>query len=761
MNSFEQEKCFRVTRSPYASKKGRSFHAVQIEPETLRNLNYKHHYIIHISEHNSEHNSDNLSLIFAKGALVKLAVKQQYTRQVEHGGLLTVISPQYLDLIRPSGELIVVMLGSNSRFKGVGPVKASSLWATFGESIFDILDNGDIVSLRQVLSEKTAKDTIDAWRSYTNIGAMRFCNANLGLSVSTSFLVSDYYQQETINKISEDPYRLLAFGVEFNECDRIAQALGFQLDAPIRLAASVEEALYQHLFNGSTLATRYDLEILLGQILHIPNNPEKTQHYVGQAFKLAASCENIFEVGDNEFQSAGAFTMEAYVAQRLVDMITTPSKLAPAVQRISHLISQYEGNKNFLLNPLQRQAIYDTIEQPFLIINGGAGVGKTTLLDALFSVFRALDIIPVQIALTGKAAKRMSAATGQESQTIARFIRSFNVNNYDGKRLVIVIDESSMVDLPSMYRLLRRVPSSAHIVMLGDTGQLPPVDFGLIFHELVPIKDIPKITLTEVRRQNKLSNIPAVSTSIRNGELPTLSYEDIVHIDIVGANAIQKRAVALYLESPDETQIICATNKMVNDVNQRCVALNKNKPLRVFQEEANCYTDTEFKLHDKVMCCSNLYEHDLMNGSTGQISQVYNVMKERQLDDSDELLSSFGRILWDDGIEREVSLDIINVLRHAYAMTIHKSQGSQFKQVVIVLDKSPNLDRAMCYTAITRAVQKVYVIGPLNVLRQALAHESASKRSVDLGHKVKALLQRKIAGTPVATDASPVGDWQE
>lgn len=747
MNSFEQEKCFRVTRSPYASKRGRSFHAVQVEPETLRNLNYKHHYIIHISEHNSE----NLSLILAKGALVKLSVKKQYTRQIEHGGFLTVISPQYLDLIRPSGELIVIMLGSNSRFKGVGPVKASSLWATFGESIFDILDSGDIVSLRQVLSEKTAKHTIDAWRSYTNIGAMRFCNANLGLSVSTSFLVSDYYQQETINKISEDPYRLLAFGVDFNKCDRIAQALGFQLNSPIRLAASVEEALYHHLSNGSTLAKRYDLEILLSQILHTPNNPEKAQHYVGQAFELAASCENIFDVGNNEFQSAGAFTMEAYVAQRLVDMITTPSKLTPSVQRISHLIDQYEKNNNFLLNPLQKQAIYEAIEQPFLIINGGAGVGKTTLLDALFSVFSELDIIPVQIALTGKAAKRMAEATNQEAQTIARFIIKFNANNYEGRQLVIVIDESSMVDLPSMYRLLRCVPNSAHIIMCGDIGQLPPVDFGLVFHELVPIHEIPKITLTEVRRQDKHSNIPAVSASIRNGVLPTLNYEDIVHIDIVGANAIQKRAIAFYLESPDETQIICATNKMVNDINQRCVALNKNKPLRVFQEEANCYLDTEFKLQDKVMCCSNLYEHDLMNGATGQICQVYNVMKERQIADSDDLLSSFGRILWDDGIEREVSLDIINALRHSYAMTIHKSQGSQFKRVIIALDKAPNLDRTMCYTAITRAVQKVYVIGPLNVLSQALTHESISKRSVDLGHKVKALLLKTMAGTPLAS----------
>ncbi|MGU5785899.1 AAA family ATPase [Aeromonas caviae] len=585
-----------------------------------------------------------------------------------------------------------------------------------------------------------------------NIDSMRFCNAHFGLSISTSFLVSEYYQQDTISKISEDPYRLLAFGVDFNECDRISLALGFQLDAPIRLAAAAEEALYCHLSSGSTLATRYDLDIWLKQLLHIPNNPEITESYVNQAFTLATSCENILEVGENELQSAGAFTMEAYVAQRLVNLITTPSKLSIDEKRINYYINKYESKQCFNLSSLQKEAIFGAIKHRFLIINGGAGVGKTTLLDSLYSVFRELDIRPIQVALAGKAAKRMAEATNQEANTIARFIRNFNANSYEGRQLIIVVDESSMVDLPSMYRLLRCIPNSAHVIMLGDIGQLPPVDFGLVFHELVPIHDIPKVTLTEVRRQDKLSNIPAISASIRNGILPTFSYDDVVHIDINGANAIQKKAVSIYLEQPDETQIICATTKMVNDINKRCVASNNSKPLKVFIEESNHYLDTEFKLHDKVMCCSNLYDYDLMNGSTGYICQVYNVMKIIKNDDNDEPLSSFGKILWDDGIEREISLDIINALRHAYAMTIHKSQGSQFKQVIIVLDKAPNIDRTMCYTAITRAVEKVYLVGPSNILSQALTHESASKRNVDLGHKGKALLIQAMADSPFAAN---------
>jgi exodeoxyribonuclease V alpha subunit len=738
MNSFEHEQCFRVTKTPYSYKKGRAFHAVQIDPDTLRNSDYKHHYIIQVNEHDSE----SLTRILAKGTLIKLAVKTIYSKQTEHGYILTVITPQYLDILRPSGELIVSMLGSNTRFKGIGPVKAQALWSAFGESLFDILDNGDIISLRRILSDNVAFNTIEAWRNYINIEAMRFCNAHLGLSVSTSFWISDYYQQETIKKLSEDPYRLLAFCINFNQCDRVAQTLGFKLDAPVRLAASAEEALYHHLSDGNTLATRCDLETLLIKILSVPSDPETTQNYVNQALRLATSCENILEVGVDELQSAGAFTMEAYVAQHLVNLITTPKASSPPEQLINHLISQYENGKNFLLNTLQRQAIFQAIYQRLLIIDGGAGVGKTTLLDALFSVFRELDIVPVQIALAGKAAKRMTEATNQESQTIARFIRNFNANKYEGKEIVIVIDESSMVDLPSMYRLLRCIPDTAHIIMLGDVGQLPPVDFGLVFHELVTIKEISKVTLTEVRRQGKSSNIPAVAASIRKGVLPVLNYDDVEHLDITGANAIQKRAVSLYLDNPNDTQIICATNKMVNEINERCVALNKNKPLRVFVEEANSYLNTDFKLHDKVMCCSNLYDHDLMNGSIGEICQVYSAMKQLTTDDGNEVLTSFGRILWDDGIEREVTIDIVNALRHAYAMTIHKSQGSQFNQVIIVLDKAPNIDRTMCYTAITRAVQKVYWIGPLNVLSQALTHESANKRSVGLGHKVKALLQQ-------------------
>lgn len=741
MNLLVQELLFRVTKAPYPQKRGMAFHAVEIDPDTLRNCEYKHHYIIQIDEQESE----NLTSILARGTLVKLAAKTMYSRKIDHGCTRSVITAKYLDIIRPSGALIVSMLGSNARFKGIGPVKAQALWSYFGESLFDIFGRGDIISLLHVLSKETAQNAIDVWQDYINIDAMRFCNAHLGLPVSTSFRVSGYYHQETLDKLREDPYRLLAFGISFKECDRVAQRLGFGLNAPIRLSAAAEEALYRHLSHGSTLATQHDLEEQLKQILEIPNDPETTLHYVEQAIRLATSCENILEVGVDALQSAGAFMMETYVAQRFVQMITSPIQSALTGQQVEALIRQYENEKNFILNTLQRHAIFQAIHHRFLIINGGAGVGKTTVLDALYKVFRVLNITPIQVALAGKAAKRMTEATNQESLTIARFIRNFNSKKYKDIQFVIVIDESSMVDLPSMYRLLRRIPDPARIIMLGDVGQLPPVDFGLIFHELVLIDEVPKITLTEVRRQDKTSYIPTVATSILQGVMPVFNHTDVVHLNVIGANAIQKRAVSLYLENPHDTQIICATNKMVNGINERCIALNKNKSLKVFIEEANRYLDTDFKLNDKVMCTANLYDHELMNGSVGKICQVYNVMKQLTSDDGKETVPSFGKILWDDGIEREVSLDIINVLRHAHAMTVHKSQGSQFKRVIIVLDKAPNLDRAMCYTAITRAVQEVYWIGPLNILSQALIHESASMRSVDLGHKVKALLQQKLS----------------
>lgn len=289
------------------------------------------------------------------------------------------------------------------------------------------------------------------------------------------------------------------------------------------------------------------------------------------------------------------------------------------------------------------------------------------------------------------------------------------------------------------------IPQGTRIIMLGDTGQLPPVDFGLVFHELVELDEIPKVTLTEVRRQGENSNIPSVANSIRHGMMPKLDHPDVIHIKSIGFTPIKKLAAQLRLEAPEITQIVCPTNKMADAVNALCSTHNNRARIRIFVEDFDRYIDTDFRVGDKVMCCTNLYHLDLMNGSVGQVITAYKQLVMVS-DGENEDYASFGRILWDDGIEREVSAELIDVLKLAYAITIHKSQGSQFERVIIPLDKSPNLDLTMFYTAVTRAQKEVILIGDIQTLSEALQREFSKARSTDIQHKLHIALSKYCQG---------------
>ena len=182
---------------------------------------------------------------------------------------------------------------------------------------------------------------------------------------------------------------------------------------------------------------------------------------------------------------------------------------------------------------------------------------------------------------------------------------------------------------------------------------------------------------------------------------------------------------------------------MADAINELCAASKNRKRLRIFVEDFDQYIDTDFSLGDKVMCCKNLYDFDVMNGSVGEVTKVYKEMMLVTLSNGEEIseFPSFGQIMWDDGVEREISIEMIEALKLAYAITIHKSQGSQFERVVIPLERAQNLDRTMFYTAITRAQKEVLLIGDINTLSDVLVNEFSQSRNVNLSGKVKLLYQ--------------------
>jgi exodeoxyribonuclease V alpha subunit len=727
----------RVTRSAYVGRGGVVFNGVEVCADTLATINVKAHFVIKIEESDVE----VLLAEIKRGIILDVTVNTRFEVKVDYGFKRYIITTKEIAFLRPKGQMIVELLGNSAKFKGIGPVKAKKLWEHFGDQLVEILDEAETDLLTEKLSVEVATNAIEAWQSYVSFKELEYCHSVLGLNVSMSLRVSRFYMENTISKLSDDPYRLLAFGLNFDKCDTIAMTLGFALDDGIRLSAAVEQALYDVLATGSTIAFHDDLFAPLHKILSVSSEKEFAYEIATKALKQEYECDNYKLLSDGSYQSNGAFFMESFIAERISTLIQSQVKLPANDSYISLTLDTYQIAKNFTLTPLQREAVNKAFQHKFLIINGGAGVGKTTVLDAMYQVFEKKNICPIQVALAGKAAKRMAETTGYESFTIARFIRIFDFNAYLGKELVIVIDESSMVDLPSMYRLLKFIPRETRIIMLGDVGQLPPVDFGLIFHELVELDYVPKVTLTEVKRQKKSSNIPKVSKDIRYGLMPEFMFEDVQLIPITKRTEIQKLAASMQLENPNTTQIICPTNKMTDAINLLCTDANKRKPLRVFVEDFDRYLDTEFKVGDKVMCCKNLYDFNVMNGSVGEVISRYNTMREvTKVEDNVEIIfNSFGQILWDDGIEREVTIEVIDALKHAYAITIHKSQGSQFDTVIIPLDRAPNLDRTMLYTAITRAQKSVIFIGNPSVIESTLNVQTSKLRRVHLKDKLAIL----------------------
>lgn len=716
----------RVTRPARVSKQKVSFSAVEVDELTLSRLNSKMYYIVEINDNGSQAYISELSL----GAVIQLIPDTLLQKSETVNGFQIVksfVTAHNFNFIRPSGELVIKLLAENSKFKGIGHVKAQKLWNAFGERLYTILDQGLSWELSDLLTEDTAANLIASWKIHVHTDAMLYCCHTLKLITSTAFNVTRFYKEETEKIIQEDPFRLLAFNVSFDQCDVIAKSIHMRLDDERRLSAAVEEALYRVLDEGSSVSSSDEISAHLDTILD--------KELIPIALMNSHQNSNVMLLDNGYYQSRGAFAMENFIANRIILLQhDSLQSISPKVN-LDHSIIKYEQQQGFLLTMKQKQAIHMATQQHFCVINGGAGVGKTTVLDGLYNIFDVLGFVPIQVALAAKAAKRMSEATGRDAYTIARFLRNFEFKHCGpSSKLVLVIDESSMLDLTSMYRLLAFIPDDVRVILVGDAGQLPPIGFGLVLHELLKVHSIPSITLDEVKRQDKDSNIPKVSVQIREGKFPTLDYYDVIHIPAKTKKAVLGAVLKLFLDEGEEVQIICPTRLLTSAINAKCAALNTSKKLLAFNEYYDCYEDSGFKLGDKVVCSRNLYELDVMNGSVGEISNCYKETQIVKIELSDKLteVSSHGQIIWDDSTTKEITDDILDNLDHAYAMTIHKSQGSQFETVIIPLYKAKNMDRSMLYTAVTRAQKKVIFVGDDSVITNALAQVSAEKRKANL-----------------------------
>lgn len=616
----------------------------------------------------------------------------------------------------PRGRLLVPYLASHPAFVGIGVVKARSLYATFGDELATILSSGAVSPLTAVLTEETASHLVSAWRERQAEGELVAYLDSRGIRPQLAAQVRRAWGDASMEMLDRNPYFLLAFA-EWSPVDAAAQLTGISRGDERRLIGSVEAALYSQLRSGHTVTPR---SLLLKLVRRLLQNGQQER-----ALDLAMNDGAV--IGDEAvgYRCVGAAAMEERVADRIRAMLSGPP---PAQARLferpggTHFVEQciaaFERESNIRLNSGQRAAVLMSASAPFSILMGGAGVGKTTVLRAIVDLARRQGTAVYQMALAGRAAERMQEATGAPACSIARYLMSVRTGKVEvSADSLIVVDEASMLDLSTMYRILRTSPDGARILLVGDQAQLAPIGFGLVFHSLAHNPKVPSIELTEVYRQAASTGIPEIARIVRQHRAPDLEpYQGQTQgVSFLECSARELSTNLQMLANRwhgDDWRILSAVKEGaagIRPINQQFHDRNPSRKRL-----------GSFAVGDPVIHLVNEPESDLMNGTLGTIVDV-------DMDASYLLVDFRGKRQQIEVGAMEERIDL------AYAVSVHKAQGSQFRRIAVVCMQSRLLEHSLIYTALTRGVEQVVLIGDREVFRRAVqAASNAQIRRVGL-----------------------------
>ncbi len=439
-----------------------------------------------------------------------------------------------------------------------------------------------------------------------------------------------------------------------------------------------------------------------------------------EALKLAELDLAVLKVGEQRWQAMGPNVMEGFVRDRIAQMVAAehvPSGHlfweVPSDSEVDADIREFQEQNSLQLTSEQKLAVWLAMTQRFGIIQGGAGTGKTTMLRAVHHAMLKHEGTVHAVALAGRAAMRMREATGHPARTIAGFLGALQRDELHlGGSDLVIVDEASMVDLPMAYMLLRMIPEDCRMILVGDPYQLPPIGMGVVFSAYCEDDRAPRVELTVVHRQAAETGIPRLAGQVREGVMPDLAPFSGPGMGISFLKCSERDALGQIVEilgtlGMEETQILGAVKRGpsgIRSINETLFRLcSVGKP-----------TWQGFAPGDPVIFLQNDYERLIFNGSLGAVLAVGTASL---------------MVLWD-GLEKpmEMALQDLEYMDLAYAISIHKAQGSQFRRVIIPVFPSRLLDRTLIYTAITRAVEQVVILGDKKVLEEALAAPPAPRR---------------------------------
>ena len=664
---------------------------------------------------------------------------------------------EFAQRLLPTNAAAIYQFLAGGSVKGVGPATASLIVDRFGDETLDILLNRpDRLSEVRGISRAKADQICAGFRQQAGMRMLMEFVCSFGLRPALAMRMYKYYGDKALDALRENPYLLCSalIGGSFGEADAMAQELGMGGSSHNRISAAVIFELRHNTSNGHCFIPREKLAQVTSELIGVEY--DECEACIGELIE-AGTLRFEAVAGQNACYLPELYAAETHAAECFARMHA--QRYGDRVD-LEKLLKKLEVQQGITYAPQQRRTLELALKNQLLVLTGGPGTGKTTSIRAVLAMYDQLGLKTLLCAPTGRAAKRMTELTGRDAATVHRLLGAkfdeegdrvvFTKNEKD--RLdcdAVILDEGSMVDILLMDALLRALPPDARLLLVGDADQLPSVGPGNVFSALIRSEVIPAVRLTTIFRQNEGSRIVQNAHKINRGEYPDFSensgdffrlkrLQPEAAVSTVTELVSRRLPEKMHIPSP-EIQVLTPTRKGATGTvqlnRQLQQALNPPSP----DKKEKAFGDAVFREGDRVMQIRNNYDILWQNRDSGEAGiGIYNgdMGTLTSIDpESETLCVDF------DGKLARYGFDSLIELEHAWAVTVHKAQGSEYRAVVLALTGGPAMlmTRSLLYTAVTRARELLILVGDEEAARKMIDNYRRSRRYTALRVRLRKL----------------------